>query len=274
MTLIALPGPPDKSMLPVFVINLDRDVDRMASVRAQVPEAVRVPAVDGRAMSDDEVRANTTPACRLLCSRSMIGCYLSHAKVWALVARSASPQRAERALVLEDDVLLDPDFRAKAAAAARRWPDADLIHLGCTDMCAALNALSGNLFVYASAYLISRAGADRLLRERGRANYHADLSMALAGLEVRVLSPPVALQDTRRFPSGQFEGAGALDRLTNTVMFQVGGCQIVTLKMMLLAALLALAARPTGGAARGVACAAAAVLLLMTLMSAFTSSRP
>lgn len=259
-----------ENSLPVYAINMDRDVDRMASIRQQVPEAIRIQAVDGKLLTDEQVRRSTTAACHRLCSRSMVGCYMSHVRAWGLVA-GQSASRGDHALILEDDVILAPDFRERVAAAIRLWPEADIIHVGCTDMCSALNALHARMFSYTSAYVIGRAGAAKLLAERGAANYHADFSMALAGLDVRVLEPPVASQDTVRFQSGQFVGSGTTDRVLNTVIFQVGGPSgwIVTLKAILLVAVLALAARPDGSRARTVACCLAAVLAVVVCMSAF-----
>ena len=256
--------------LPVYAINLDRDVDRMASIWRQVPDAIRIKAVDGKLLTDEQVRLSTTAACYRLCSRSMVGCYMSHVRAWRLVS-GQSGWLGHLALILEVDVVLAPDFRERVAAAIRLWPEADIIHVGCTDMCMALNALHPRLFSYTSAYVISRPAAAKLLAERGAANYHADFSMALAGLEVRVLYPPVAYQDTVRFQSGQFVGSGTSDRVLNTVVFQVGGSAgwIITFKTILLVSVVALAARPDGSGARTVACCLAGVLAVVVCMSAF-----
>lgn len=85
-----------------FVINLDRDADRMAFMERQLRAAglpfERESAVDGRSLSSEENHYYADSRRQLL-GHGEIGCLLSHMKVWRRIAQANSA-----ALVLEDDV--------------------------------------------------------------------------------------------------------------------------------------------------------------------------
>lgn len=98
---------------PVLVVNLDRSPERWASCTPQFEEAgvqvTRFPATDGKALQAAEVRECCTPSGRWLCTRGMIGCFLSHNRIWQHVVQEQLPA----AVVFEDDVRIDPDFEEK-----------------------------------------------------------------------------------------------------------------------------------------------------------------
>ena len=98
-------------VFPVSVINLDKDTERLATVSAQLEASGirdwgRLRAVYGAALSPKELEDNTTRLARLFATRGMIGCYLSHRTFWERTLASPEPW----ALVLEDDVILEPNF--------------------------------------------------------------------------------------------------------------------------------------------------------------------
>lgn len=82
----------------VYVINMDTAWDRMRATAENLGkfgvDFTRVTAVDGAT-----VRPEDMPAWSGLCSRSMIGCALSHARVWDLASRNGDAWH----LILEDD---------------------------------------------------------------------------------------------------------------------------------------------------------------------------
>jgi glycosyl transferase family 25 len=90
-------------MIPVFVINLGHRPDRRQAMREQLARVGLVPqffpAIDGRALNREAV-----PALREAgeLSDGEVGCHLSHLGVW----REIAARGVDRALVLEDDVLL------------------------------------------------------------------------------------------------------------------------------------------------------------------------
>lgn len=195
--------------LSTWVINLDRAPDRLARISAQLAGLglpfTRLAAVDARALQptqraelDDATyrqRHGMTPVL------GELGCYLSHVAV--MNAFLASPARF--ALVLEDDVLLQPGLPAvlqALAAQAGRWDMVKLsgVHSGTPVTVAELvpgHALAVMLSrcTGSSAYLVNRRAAEAYLRRPGGL-----LPMALPydhvfdqgwrfGLKVRLVTP-------------------------------------------------------------------------------------
>ena len=89
--------------VPAWCINLERNPERWTAVAQQFAQAGvaidRLPAVDGRALSRAELLRRATPLGALLCTRGMVGCFLSHHEFWARAAASG----ARAAAVFEDD---------------------------------------------------------------------------------------------------------------------------------------------------------------------------
>lgn len=167
--------------LPVFLINLDRDAERLAQMSQRLASLSlpfeRVPAVLGRSLSPDERQSLYDPArnrehYHTPLVDGEIGCYASHLRLWQRLAKLGIPA----ALVLEDDVLLEPALVPVAqalAACAEGWdmvklmgrprePEAQTHPL--TDSVKLLRyhrppSLTG-------AYLISASGAKKLARAR------------------------------------------------------------------------------------------------------------
>lgn len=73
---------PPKALL----INLPRHSERFRNVKQQLEAAgvdyERAEAVDGKALSDADLKANSTLLARKLTTRGMIGCFLSHRACW------------------------------------------------------------------------------------------------------------------------------------------------------------------------------------------------
>lgn len=121
---------------PIYVINLDRATDRWNNVISAMNasgirsyEYTRLPAVDGRMLSTEQLLEHATKLAVFLQPKGVLGCYLSHQRFWKLVVQ----QRLERAIVLEDDVKLVEGFRDKLAVnlqAAGPSEDFDVLFLG------------------------------------------------------------------------------------------------------------------------------------------------
>lgn len=100
----------------VFLINLDKNPDRLAAADAQLKrlgvEYERFPAVYGKALSEEEIAtlADDEWARRLngrSLSRGEVGCALSHIQVYEKMVREGIPI----ALVLEDDAYPMPPLK-------------------------------------------------------------------------------------------------------------------------------------------------------------------
>lgn len=93
----------------IYVVNLDRDQDRLARFARTMNNAglsfTRISAVDGRQLvKEDLVRENViTPRFSELATYGEIGCALSHRAVWQAASKRGKPY----VLIFEDDVDID-----------------------------------------------------------------------------------------------------------------------------------------------------------------------
>lgn len=117
---------------PVFLINLDRDPDRLAYMGAALEklglEFTRIPAVLGLAMPE-WVKPYFLDSAGAIASKlrvGEVGCYASH----LVVARRMVDEAIPAALVFEDDLELPADFAALIAETLRLAPAGwDIIRL-------------------------------------------------------------------------------------------------------------------------------------------------
>lgn len=205
----------------VYVINLDRSVDRWTRMKDQCRRlgllCQRVPAVDGSKLSKEEISRSATRFCQNFCTTSMIGCALSHIGVWKRIIQ----QGHEHTLVMEDDADLVPTFAAGLQRALADVPDDfDILVLGCFYLCAkdrkyawpheltrmfVPHALRSDLRTWGSVfvpeffagshcYVVSKRGCEKLLNLYPKAGYHIDLDMNHPSLNVYAVSPDLAFQ--------------------------------------------------------------------------------
>jgi GR25 family glycosyltransferase involved in LPS biosynthesis len=87
------------------------------------------PAIHGKHMSYEEMRRVTTPLCSTMCTPSIVGCALSHMKIWEIIRMQTMPH----AIILEDDVDLKDDFVStiKKAIVNPPHPKYHVLLLGC-----------------------------------------------------------------------------------------------------------------------------------------------
>ncbi len=119
--------------VPVYLINIDRATDRLAEIQRQSDELgirfERVDGVDGGLLPRDQwvdvdhLRFQRRHGRIILPGE--YGCYRSH----LMALRQFLANGGEMAVIIEDDVALDADFLARAMAAKKAAPTADLIKL-------------------------------------------------------------------------------------------------------------------------------------------------
>ena len=206
-----------------YVVNMDAATERMAFMKTQLDAQgvpyTRVAAVHGAKLTGAEVKAQTTTACRMACTRSMVGCAMSHRSIWWEVLRS---QRT--ALVLEDDAVLCANFRARVEEALTACPsDVDVLLLGSfflsdvrREYPLGLKLLrllapnlrddtrtwtSGGTTVYVPemsagthAYVVTPKGAAALFKAIPRIGYHVDIQMNHPSVRLYAASPDLAFQ--------------------------------------------------------------------------------
>jgi len=92
---------------PVFLINLDRQPDRLEFMLSQMKslhlEPIVISAVDGRQLEDS---TRTEVAFYASLTPGEIGCFESHRKIWKKIV----DEDLESAFVIEDDVIIASDF--------------------------------------------------------------------------------------------------------------------------------------------------------------------
>lgn len=96
--------------IPIYLINLDRSVDRLQSIQEQMNRLrlpfERVPAVDGERLEETAPKHFTIGDAKPLCGRDLtlgeIGCSMSHLQIYERIVKAEQ----KYALILEDDVWL------------------------------------------------------------------------------------------------------------------------------------------------------------------------
>jgi GR25 family glycosyltransferase involved in LPS biosynthesis len=117
----------------IYCVNLDCDQERFKYVKQQFEkhnlEVTRFPGILGSEIKQEDYPNYIKKDSWLLKNKcGSVGCYLSHIKIWEQILESDD---INQALILEDDIDLDPDFNQKLEKYYKQVPkDWDLIYLG------------------------------------------------------------------------------------------------------------------------------------------------
>jgi glycosyl transferase family 25 len=169
-------------VLPIYLINIARAAERLAEMRRQSAEFSieinRVEGVDGLLYPREQwIDVDE----RLFLKRhgrhilpGEYGCYRSH----VLALERILADGVDAAIIIEDDVLMDREFLARAAAAKDAAPDADVIKL-VNHRWKGFRALAqstegdvlGRCFFgpqgSTACYLVTRSGAQKMIAKLG-----------------------------------------------------------------------------------------------------------
>jgi GR25 family glycosyltransferase involved in LPS biosynthesis len=138
------------SDMDIYLINLDRNADRLASFVKQYmasdlkfKQFNRIQAVDGKDLGDNGLRSKVSTRAyaeiveiensgyrtkHYQLTRGAVGCYLSHLRTYELVANGV----ADYAMIFEDDVIIDKNIFAKMNMLMGQIPhDWDIMLLSC-----------------------------------------------------------------------------------------------------------------------------------------------
>ncbi|TNB46961.1 glycosyltransferase family 25 protein [Martelella lutilitoris] len=214
-----------------FVINLDRDTDRLAAIEeimaARGLDFTRLAASDARLLGDDEVArlsAFPAPFSREM-TRGEIGCYLSHRRAWSALVESGAPAAA----VFEDDVEISASTRAVLDGLASRLPaGVDIVKIETsmkpaelarkTEVMLGAHALKRlvGCHIGSAGYVITRQGAEKMLARSQTLFVPVDAALfdPRAGIrnDLSVMQVVPALCVQNRYVAG---GAGAEDVATS-----------------------------------------------------------
>jgi len=210
-----------------FVVNLDRDKERLETTRAMFSSAgmdfERIDAVDARAMTAAELH-KACPRFRFYIANARrvkpgeIGCALSHRKTWATVVERNLPLAA----VFEDDILVDMDVLKNHLAAVEAandpavptvWlmnhglPKPDRMESAWYDV----READGRVWAWgAYCYALNTAAARRLVELLTPMANVCDAWSTFARCGVRVLAAADASATTRDGPSTIARKSGGL----------------------------------------------------------------
>jgi glycosyl transferase, family 25 len=262
----------------IYVINLAEDKQRWEQVlwhaKTLRRPISRIDAINGKNLQESELTAQTTKMCQYFCTRSMIGCFLSHKKAWQQHVNDG----CDYSIIFEDDVQLKEN--AKREIELGLWevelvdPDWDILYLGnmgaadpernydiitriCINLVKRRTVMKGeNIYIPefgtgTHAYVISAKGAQKLLREFEKASYHVDLEIAKNhNIRVYSLINQVAYQESDAGQSTQLHkkfpaipnvfarnvqvGNSKLSFAMNTPVGQVFGIMVTGFTVMLL----------------------------------------
>jgi GR25 family glycosyltransferase involved in LPS biosynthesis len=126
-------------MLKTYVISLDYPKRLMETLPEQGLLPIWSPGVNGKALTDKDIRENTTPGYGKVCPRTIIGCAMAHMRAWTSVLKNND----DYALIVEDDVYFVPDFKDKIGIVLQHVPrDFDMLYLGCFGCTTNVNLLT------------------------------------------------------------------------------------------------------------------------------------
>lgn len=126
---------PMEGIKTAYVVNLDSRTDRWNSLIEAEPwiktHAERTSAVHGKTIQMTPIIYDLFEHNNFNWKKSIMGCSLSHIKLWSKIAASETLQPNDKILILEDDVRFRPHWRTQWKEAVRCIPeDADLLYLG------------------------------------------------------------------------------------------------------------------------------------------------
>jgi glycosyl transferase family 25 len=178
----------------IFIINLDKDVKRLSNAYDQLDKYEfknyeKFTGIYGKQLSNDEINDNTTIIGKLFASHSMIGCSLSHIRLWEKIVK----ENIELSLILEDDFVFYDDFKNKINNVLLNVSvtnNYDMIHLSsCIFHNKFLKLYNINDYFYKQlfivqtlSYIITLEGAKKLLKYINKVSYHIDLDICFKSI--------------------------------------------------------------------------------------------
>lgn len=201
----------------VFVINLDRDKERLIEVGSEFKKInTKFERHAGVIPTPEDRRLYASAICQKTCPNSVLGIYMAHRQLWEYVVKEKLPS----AVIFEDDVRFTSDIDEVLPKAFEELPaNWDILYLGCISCykpsillsLADISSLTRGFKEYSEhlvvppltlglhAYAITYEGAKKLLNLLPNVTNHVDnmISMKLDNLEYYALRPIVAYQDEK-----------------------------------------------------------------------------
>lgn len=212
-------------MIKSYIINLDRNPERMEAISKQFKELglpyQRHIAIDGKNISDDALTkfAEARPRVKLVgkWTKGKMGCHLSHRGLWEIAANSSDPYTA----IFEDDLIVSDHIRDALISYESIPEGCDIVRLESTAFMSCLISQNetvpfGNRTLHkilpnqhknyfpmgAGAYILSRDAARKLIEAPLEVFVYTDRSLfdcATSGIAPKLnnfqISPAYCVQD-------------------------------------------------------------------------------
>lgn len=179
----------------IYVINLDKSIERMNKIKKLFNEYdikfKRISAVYGKDLNKKQIKENTTSLCNFFCSYGIIGCAMSHLKIWKQLI---DDKLVDYYIIMEDDAIIDDNFKTTISSIQdlidEKKISFDLLSLYCygpfnckhhKNIITIKNYKIGKPFFPTStaSYIISKPGAKKLISKiYNKIAHHIDLQIA------------------------------------------------------------------------------------------------
>lgn len=179
----------------VIVINLKKSLERLYRITQNLNELnipfERFNAIYGKDLSKEEINNSSSFIGKtLLCNHGIIGCALSHIAIWKQFKES----NEEFILISEDDIVYTKKFPKllKDIEYIYKTVKFDILSLNCcigitgsfkTSIRVKNYEINNPIFPLTTAsYIVSKKGANLLLKMINKVNYHIDFEIAFRNL--------------------------------------------------------------------------------------------
>jgi glycosyl transferase family 25 len=175
----------------IFIINLDKDIERLNNSYKQLKKYNinnydRYPAIYGNDINIYELSTYSTFIGKLIASKGMIGCGISHINIWKRIVK----EKINKSLILEDDFILVDDFLNKFKIIEKAPIEYDILFLTSNTIHnknLKLYNIDDNfykqlLISQTVGYIITLNGAKKILKYINKVSYHIDVELCISSL--------------------------------------------------------------------------------------------
>ena len=168
-------------MLTSYVISLNNPKELSIKLKDEYNlNPILIDGINGKKLSKDEIKKNTTPFYSNFGPKSIIGCAMSHIKTWKIFLET----KDELCIIFEDDVVFEKRFKYFKKYIHNTPSNFDILLLGClfcnNDF---IDNIKINKYINTPsitaglhAYVLSRKGAHNLLfLIENKINNHIDV---------------------------------------------------------------------------------------------------
>jgi len=166
----------------IYVINLDKDTNRLEKINNYLDNFIRIPGIYGE---DEDFIKNDDIfyLSRYLCPKSVLGCYMSHRLALKTFLETSTK---EYGLILEDDA--EPRFEnymEKINESIQNAPsDWDIIKLDYLPKYNIINQTTYTKYpsLITTAYIINKKSAEKIMKQK--MIYHVDIQLNFMGFNI------------------------------------------------------------------------------------------